>query len=126
MQQFLARLFTRLMKIWSWVLLIVFTILIKWVSWYPGWVERNYSLGVYPVIAKLQRFLFGWLPFSIGDLFYAFLVVVILYKAFKFLRLLFQKKLNRRHFVVSLQQGIFILLFMYVIFNLLWGLNYNR
>lgn len=126
MQQFLARLFTRLMKIWSWVLLIVFTILIKWVSWYPGWVERNYSLGVYPVIAKLQRFLFGWLPFSIGDLFYAFLVLVILYKAFKFLRLLFQKKLNRRHFVVALQQGIFILLFMYVFFNLLWGLNYNR
>ncbi|MEP6701303.1 MAG: DUF3810 domain-containing protein, partial [Bacteroidota bacterium] len=40
--------------------------------------------------------------------------------------LLFQKKLNRRHFVVALQQGIFILLFMYVFFNLLWGLNYNR
>ena len=126
MQQFLARLFTRLMKSWSWVLLIVFTILIKWASWYPGWVERNYSTEVYPVIAKVQRFLFGWLPFSIGDLFYAFLIVVILYKGFKFLRLLFQKKLKRRHLVAALQQGIFILLFMYVFFNLLWGLNYNR
>lgn len=126
MQKFLSRLFGRLMKSWSWVLLILLTILIKWASWYPGWVERNYSQGVYPVIAKVQRFLFGWLPFSIGDLFYAFLILVILYKAFKFFRLLFKKKLNRRYFVVAMQQGIFILLFLYVFFNLLWGLNYNR
>ncbi len=114
------------MKSWSWVLLVVLTILIKWASWYPGWVERNYSQGVYPVISRAQRFLFGWASFSIGDLFYAFLVVVILYKVFKFFRLLFKKQLNRRYFVVALQQGIFILLFLYVFFNLLWGLNYNR
>jgi hypothetical protein len=126
LQKLIARLFARLMKSWSWVLLIVFTILIKWVSWYPDWVERNYSAGVYPIIAKVQRFLFGWLPFSIGDLFYGFLIVVILYKAFKFFRLLFKKKLTRRYFIVALQQGIFILLFLYVFFNLLWGLNYNR
>jgi Protein of unknown function (DUF3810) len=126
LQKFIARLFARLMKSWSWVLLIVLTVLIKWVSWYPGWVERNYSQGVYPVISKVQRFLFGWLPFSIGDLFYAFLIIVILYKVVRFFRLLFKKKLSRRYFIVALQQGIFILLFMYVFFNLLWGLNYNR
>jgi hypothetical protein len=114
------------MKSWSWVLLIVFTILIKWASWYPGWVERNYSQGVYPVISKVQRFLFGWVSFSIGDLFYAFLIVIICYKVFKFFRLLFWGKLNRRYFVAALQQGIFIFLFLYVFFNLLWGLNYNR
>ncbi len=126
MQKFLSRLFTRLMKSRSWVLLILLTILIKWASWYPGWVERNYSQGVYPVISKVQRFLFGWISFSIGDLFYAFLIIIVLYKVFKFFRLLLRKQLNRRYFVVALQQGIFILLFMYVFFNLLWGLNYNR
>ena len=126
MQKFLARLFKRLMKSWSWVLLIIFTILIKWVSWYPGWVERNYSTGIYPVIAKIQRFLFGWLPFSIGDLFYAFVGLVILFRAFKFFRLLFQKKLTRKFFILALQQAIFIMLFLYVFFNMLWGLNYNR
>jgi hypothetical protein len=126
LQKFLTRLFTHLMKSWSWVLLIILTILIKWASWYPGWVERNYSGGVYPVISKIQRFLFGWTSFSIGDLFYAFLIVVILYKVFKFFRLLFKKQLNRSYFVAALQQGIFILLFLYVFFNLLWGLNYNR
>src|SRR5688572_7327352 len=114
------------MKSWSWVLLILMTILIKWVSWYPGWVERNYSLGVYPLISRVQRFLFGWVPFSIGDLFYGFLILIILFKSFQFFRLLFKKRLNRKYFIAALQQGIFFLLFIYVFFNLLWGLNYNR
>ena len=114
------------MKSWSWILLILFSILIKWASWYPGWVERNYSQGIYPVISKVQRFLFGWIPFSVGDLFYAFLVLVILFRAFRFFKLLFRKQLTRRYFVRGLQQAIFFFLFVYVFFNLLWGLNYNR
>ncbi len=126
MQKIIARLLTRLMKSWNWVLLIVLTILIKWASWYPGWVEHNYSRGVYPVIAKTQRFLFGWLPFSIGDVFYGFLIMIVIYKVLKFFKLLFTRKLNRKYFVMALQQGIFIMLFLYVFFNLFWGLNYNR
>ncbi|HEY6503122.1 MAG TPA: DUF3810 domain-containing protein [Chitinophagaceae bacterium] len=126
MQKFLSRLFNRLMRSWSWVLLIISTILIKWASLYPGWVERNYTYGVYPVISKTQRFLFGWIPFSIGDLFYAFLVLVIIFRTFRFLKLLFRKKLTRKYFASGLQQAIFFFLFVYVFFNLLWGLNYNR
>ena len=126
MQKFLTRLFSRLMKSWSWVLLIVLTILIKWASWYPGWVEKNYSLGIYPVISKVQRFLLGWIPVSIGDLFYAFLVLIIIFKTGKFFKLLFQRKLTRNYFSAGLQQAIFFVLFVYVFFNLLWGLNYNR
>lgn len=114
------------MKSWSWVLLVILTILIKWVSWYPDWVERNYSLGIYPVIAKTQRFLFGWIPFSTGDMFYGFLVLVILYKTFNLFRTLFKKRFNRAYFLTGLQQGIFFILFVYVFFNLFWGLNYNR
>lgn len=114
------------MKSWSWVLLIVLTILIKWASWYPGWVETNYSRGVYPLIARVQRFLFGWIPFSVGDVFYGFLILVILYKTFQFIRAIVKKKFNRAYFITGLQQIIFFFLFVYVFFNLLWGLNYNR
>src|SRR4030095_5917573 len=114
------------MKSWSWVLLIVLTILIKWVSWYPGWVERNYSQGVYPWIAKLQRFLFGWIPLSVGDLFYGLLIIVILLKTFKLFRTIFRRQFSRRYLITGLQQIIFFVLFLYVFFNLLWGLNYNR
>lgn len=114
------------MKSWSWVLLIVFTILIKWASWYPEWVETNYTYGVYPIISKIQRFILGWIPFSMGDLFYGFLVLVIIYKTFQFFKILFKKQVTRKYFISGLQQIIFFFLFVYVFFNLLWGLNYNR
>lgn len=105
MQEFLSRLFARLMKSWSWVLLIILTIAIKWVSLYPEWVETNYTFGLYPLIVKLQRILFGWIPFSIGDLFYAFLILVILFRTGKFIKCLFQKKLTRRYFSTGLAAG---------------------
>ena len=126
MQKFLSRLFNRLMKSWSWVLLIVTTIFIKWASLYPDWVERNYTYSIYPLISRLQRVLFGWIPFSVGDLFYGFLVLVILFRTFQFFKLLVKRKLTRTYFASGLQQAIFFCLFVYVFFNLLWGLNYNR
>ena len=114
------------MKSWSWILLVVLSIFIKWASWYPGWVERNYSGGIYPGLARVQRILFGWIPFSIGDLFYGFLVLVILYKTFNLFRTLWRRQFNRAYFTTGLQQIIFFFLFVYVFFNLFWGLNYNR
>lgn len=114
------------MKSWAWVLLILAAIGIKWVSLYPDWVERNYTYGIYPLIAGFQRFIFGWIPISIGDLFYGFLILVILFRTYQFFRLLFTRQLNRAYFISGLQQAIFFFLFVYVFFNLLWGLNYNR
>src|SRR6476661_6489634 len=114
------------MKSWSWVLLIVSAILIKWASLYPDWVENNFTYSIYPFVSLLQRYLFGWIPFSIGDLFYAFLILVVLFRAFMFFKLLFKRRLTRKYFASGLQQAIFFFLFVYVFFNLLWGLNYNR
>lgn len=114
------------MKSWSWVLLVVLTVLIKWASWYPEWVEANYSRGLYPVMGRVLRFLFGWIPFSIGDLFYAFLILVILFRTGRFIQYLFRRKITRAYLLTGLQQFIFFVLFVYVFFNLLWGLNYNR
>lgn len=126
MQKLISRIFARLMKSWSWVLVILLTILIKWASLYPEWIENNYTYGLYPVISKTQRLLLGWIPISIGDLFYAFLVLVIIYKTVQFFKIVFKRQFNRAYFQAGLQQIIFFILFVYVSFNLLWGMNYNR
>lgn len=107
-------------------MLVILTVLIKWASLYPDWVEKNYTYGIYPFISRAQRVIFGWIPFSVGDLFYSFLVLVIIFRTYRFFRLLFRKKLTRSYFSSGLQQAIFFCLFVYVFFNLLWGLNYNR
>ncbi len=108
------------------MLLVIGAIVVKWVSLYPDWIETYYTYGIYPLITRIQRALLGWIPFSLGDLFYGFLILLLLFRAFRFFRILFQRKFNRKYLVATLQQLIFIFLFIYVFFNLLWGLNYNR
>jgi len=114
------------MRTWSWILLILFTILIKFSSLYPGFIERYYSNGFYVFISRLQRLLFGWIPFSIGDLVYGFFILVILVKLWQLIRVIFKKKFNRHYLLSGLKQIIFFILFIYVFFYLFWGLNYSR
>jgi len=114
------------MKVRSWIILILLTILIKLSSLYPGFIEQYYSNGLYPVISKIQRFLLGWLPFSVGDLIYGFFVLVLVVKIVQLLKILFKRKFNRQYFFAGLNQTVFFFLFVYVLFYLLWGLNYSR
>lgn len=114
------------MKAWSWILLILAAILIKIASTQPLWVEENYSNGIYPVISMVQRSIFGWIPFSVGDLFYAFLVIIIIYRTAQLIRYVFKMKVNRQYVLNGLKQLLFLFLFIYVFFYGLWGLNYSR
>ena len=115
-----------MMKAWSWILLITSVILIKIASTQALWIEENYSNGIYRYISKFQRSIFGWIPFSIGDLFYGFLVLVIIFKTVQFIKYIFKKKVNRLYLLSGLKQVIFFFLFVYLFFYGLWGLNYNR
>jgi len=126
MKQFLGTILEKLMKAWSWITLILLVILIKLSSLYSGFIEQYYSNGIYPAVSKIQRFLFGWLPFSLGDLVYGFFILVILVKTFQLLKILLKRKYSRRYFLEGLKQIIFFFLFVYVFFYLLWGLNYSR
>ncbi len=126
MKQFLGTILEKLMKAWSWITLILLVILIKLSSLYSGFIEQYYSNGIYPAVSKIQRFLFGWLPFSLGDLVYGFFILVILVKTFQLLKILFRRKYSRRYLLEGLKQIIFFFLFVYVFFYLLWGLNYSR
>lgn len=114
------------MKAWSWVLLIAMALLIKFASTEPLWVEENYSTNIYPIISKVQRGIFGWIPFSIGDLFYAFLSIVIVIKTWQLGKAIIKKNINRQYLLTGLKQIIFFFLFLYVFFYALWGLNYSR
>jgi hypothetical protein len=109
------------MKAWSWILIIILVITIKFASTQPLWVEENYSNGIYPFISKIQRSIFGWIPFSIGDLFYAFLVLVIILKTVQFIKYIIKKKINRQYLLNGLKQVIFFFLFVIRVF--LWPLG---
>jgi hypothetical protein len=88
--------------------------------------ERYYTYGVYPIISAGLRLLFGWLPFSFGDIVYLAAVFYIILKALKFLRVLKRRQVKEYLNRVLLRKFLRLILFIYLIFNIFWGLNYNR
>ncbi len=110
----------------TWISLVSLVILIKIFSRFPDAVEKYYATGLYPVIARLQRLLFGWVPFSIGDLFYAVVAIWLLYSLFSFIRKIVRGQADSPYFLSVLRRIVFYLLLLYVVFNLFWGLNYDR
>src|SRR5579863_8840371 len=110
----------------SWVSLLILTVLIKIFSFFPGAVEKYYSTGIYQFMARLLRLLFGWIPFSIGDIFYAVIAVYLLINLISFIKKIFKKQIKKDSFFSFFKKIIFITLVIYVAFNVLWGLNYNR
>lgn len=110
----------------AWLIFLGLAIIIKIFSFFPDAVEQYYASGIYPVISKLQRILFGWLPFSVGDIFYGLIVIWLINKLYHTIRRMIKKQTNKKYWLQALLQLGFIMLVIYVSFNLFWGLNYNR
>ena len=87
---------------------------------YPSFVEKYYSLGFYPILSKISRTLFGWIPFSIGDIFYLLIAITaIRWIINNFHRLRFEPI----RFLLDITAAVSIVYFM---FHVLWGFNYYR
>ena len=87
---------------------------------FPQFIETYYSQGIYPYIAKLSRYVFGWIPFSIGDIFYALLVIFLIRWLFKNIRRIGREPVL---FALDITAALSII---YFLFNIMWGLNYYR
>lgn len=86
---------------------------------HPNFIEKYYSLKLYPLIATVLHFLFGWIPFSFGDLFYTLLILWLVWEIYN----IFKRKTKFKVFVFKFLALISIIFFF---FNLNWGLNYLR
>jgi hypothetical protein len=95
-------------------------------TFYPAWIENNFSRGVYPDISRLYRQLLGRVPFSLGDILYILAGVFILVVVVKFVVILFRRRINRINFRRGLIKTFTVCAIVYIVFNILWGLNYNR
>jgi hypothetical protein len=108
------------------ITLFILAVLIKIFSLNSGWVEQYYTFGFYPFISSALRILFGWIPFSIGDLLYLFAFVFLALKTWKLIRLLWKRRFKAYLSWSLVWKYLKILLGVYIIFNLFWGLNYDR
>ncbi|MDQ6843994.1 MAG: DUF3810 domain-containing protein [Bacteroidota bacterium] len=111
---------------WLWVTAILLIICIRLWALNPLWVENFYTDDFYYFISILFRCLFGWLPFSLGDVLYLGAGAWLFWKVIKNGIFLFKRKLTRKTFFQKLEKLIFLSLVIYIVFNIFWGLNYNR
>jgi bacteriorhodopsin len=73
--------------------------------------------------------LFGYIPFSIGDILYGIAAVFLLVKVFHFFRFIFSKKRRQQSgekIRSTLLSVVNVLCVIYLVFNIFWGINYNR
>ncbi|RYF89474.1 MAG: DUF3810 domain-containing protein [Chitinophagaceae bacterium] len=109
------------------LILVCISVAIKLYSLQPMMVETGYSTQYFPAFGNILRQLFGWIPFSIGDVLYALLLCRALYVLYK----LSKKLVSKQFFSASTLKriairGLLCLTLLYIVFNLFWGINYNR
>ena len=95
-------------------------ILIEWTKKDPSLIESYYSEGVFIYISYAMRILFGWIPFSVGDVF----LFSMIFFGIRFVFILFKTKF--KGFKNNIPKIIVLLSAIYGCFYLLWGLNYYR
>jgi len=111
---------------WVWLTALLLIIGIKLWAQNNYHVENFYTNDFYYFFSAILRILFGWIPFSVGDILYFVAGLWIFLKLIKNTALLFKKKFTRDLFVNKFWKLVLIFLSIYIIFNIFWGLNYNR
>ena len=107
----------------KWIILPIVALLVffitRFASHFHEYIENWYSQKVYIIIAKSISAISALIPFSLDDLFYIFLILVI----FIFTVFLLFRRISFR---TSLKIILNILASVYILFYILWGFNYFR
>jgi len=91
---------------------------------HPKFIERWYSEGIYLWICRVLHPIFNLFPFSVGDVLYLAVIILIIYYFIKLIRLLFKKQFKQAGILV-MGMGVSTLGAI-AAFYVLWGINYFR
>ncbi|MFT3908492.1 MAG: DUF3810 domain-containing protein [Ferruginibacter sp.] len=92
-------------------------------------VENGYASRFSPFLSRFLRYLLGWIPVSIGDILYGILVIWLAWKIGRFLGRIFRKgkvPSRKSYLKGSLYKAFIYCCTIYIIFNIFWGINYDR
>lgn len=102
------------------ILLVMQWAFLRIMAQYPAVIEKYYGQGFYVYISSFLSFLFRWIPFSIGDIFYTLLGIIIVKNIYTAIK---NRKLHLKNTLFKIFGIISIVFF---VFHLNWGLNYFR
>lgn len=114
-------------KFWSkWILPVGLVVSILLLKFFPGLIERYYSNGLYLYISRFLRIITGWVGISVGDIFYAALVIRLVFWTFNSIKAIVRKQVTWKKFGLGCFEVVRMVLWVFIWFNLAWGLNYTR
>lgn len=102
------------------LLLLLQIIAVNLLSFFPAFVEEYYSNGLYPYIARTSRTILGIAGFSVGDIIYGIVIILLLRWFWK------KRKTWRRHYKDNLLTVLSFMSVFYFLFYFLWAINYHR
>lgn len=102
------------------ILLPVQLLAMQLLSLFPEAVETYYSNGLYVWISRFSRLLFGWIPFSFGDVVYFVAITLIARWIYR------SRGTISSRWKIHIRTILSTLSIFYFAFNLLWGINYHR
>ncbi len=104
---------------WPFILAIIVFLSTRVFIHAPEFIERYYSEGLYPVIAKYLSFFSRLVPFSLWDVFWVIIIILLIAGLF----LVLVKKIKFGRYILRTLQ---VLAILYSSFYILWGYNYFR
>lgn len=118
----------RMKKFWTPLILLCFCLIIHFFGLDAERVERIYTGTFYRYLGSLLRRVFGIFSFSVGDLLYGFFVFWLLWKIYVFIKNSIQNnwRFNKEAVLKHLRRFFNYVCCLYIIFSVLWGLNYDR
>jgi hypothetical protein len=102
------------------IFLLIQILVLQIVPFFPEFIERFYSNGLYVYISKISRATLGKIPFSVGDIIYGIVIFYILKSIWNTRK---TWKLNWKNNILKI---LSILSVVYFLFHFLWAMNYYR
>ncbi|MEO7976616.1 DUF3810 domain-containing protein [Flavobacterium sp.] len=102
------------------LLLLLQIIILKILPYFPEFIERFYSNGLYVKISHFSRIVLGKIPFSVGDCIYFLLLLLLIRWTWK------TRKTWKLQWKDNLLKALSCLSIFYFLFHILWALNYYR
>lgn len=100
--------------------LVIQIIFIKILALFPEVVEHYYSNGLYVFTSRMERFVLGQIPFSVGDILYGILIIYLLITVWK------TRKTWRNQWKNNLLKVLSGFSIFYFLFHFFWAINYYR
>jgi len=115
----------KLSKVFIWRTIILLSIPVQYailqiLKANPSWVQEHYTEGFYNGYFNILSTFFGRLPFSLGDVVYILLIILILRSVIR----LFRRK--SRFKWDTLFKTIGFAAVVYLLFHVSWGINYYK